>query len=75
MYPPCVFRLCSDESEGEEGSSSSGQQGLDDLDNKCFAPVEVPEAEHRLQSQYCLWYSRRKVVSTESHSSVEKFDC
>lgn len=63
--------LCSDDSEGEEGGTSSGQQqhnnhqhqlllagGLE-LDNKCFSPVEVPEGEHRLQSQYCLWYSRR----------------
>ena len=24
-----------------------------------FTPVLVPEGQHRLQSQYCLWYSRR----------------
>jgi hypothetical protein len=33
---------------------------LEELDNKCCTPVEVPEGEHRLQSQYCLWYSRRE---------------
>ena len=24
-----------------------------------FTPVAIPEGQHRLQSQYCLWYSRR----------------
>jgi hypothetical protein len=54
-----VIRLCSDDSDGEEGvNNSSNHQG--ELDNKSFTPVEVPEGEHRLQSQYCLWYTRRQ---------------
>ena len=61
-------RLCSDDSEGEEGQGggTTSQQRLDELDNKCFTPVEVPEGEHRLQSQYCLWYSRREDQHTEN---------
>ena len=32
-----------------------------------FAPVAVPEGHHRLQSQYCLWYSRRS-PGKQSHN-------
>ena len=62
-YSESIFfpRLCSDDSDGEEGGSSNNHhQVVVELDNKSFTPVEVPEGEHRLQSQYCLWYSRRK---------------
>ena len=32
-----------------------------------FAPVAIPEGHHRLQSQYCLWYSRRN-PGKQSHN-------
>ena len=32
-----------------------------------FSPVAVPEGHHRLQSQYCLWYSRRS-PGKQSHN-------
>jgi len=45
--------LGSDDSEGE----GEGGQAL--LVEGAFTPLAIPEGEHRLQSQYCLWYSRR----------------
>jgi hypothetical protein len=74
-----MCRLCSDESDGEEGvnsgHSNNHQGGLLELDNKCFTPVEVPEGDHRLQSQYCLWYTRRQAEDTfgnQTHNTVDK---
>ena len=32
-----------------------------------FAPVAIPDGHHRLQSQYCLWYSRRN-PGKQSHN-------
>ena len=29
------------------------------MEPAAFTPVAIPEGQHRLQSQYCLWYSRR----------------
>ena len=29
------------------------------MEPAAFTPVVIPEGQHRLQSQYCLWYSRR----------------
>jgi len=45
---------------GSSSNSHQHSQLLMELDNLAFTPVEVPEGDHRLQSQYCLWYSRRK---------------
>jgi len=51
--------LGSDESEGEAGGEANGGVvGGSDLAH-VLQPVVVPEGEHRLQSQYCLWYSKR----------------
>ncbi|XP_023324711.1 eukaryotic translation initiation factor 4E type 2 isoform X1 [Eurytemora carolleeae] len=47
------YHLCSDDSEEETPNNNL------EIDNQCFTPVDVPEGEHKLQSQYCLWYSRR----------------
>merc|ERR1719374_246381 len=46
--------LGSDDSEGEDN-----HQAQLEVDNGAFTPLPIPEGEHRLQSQYCLWYSRR----------------
>jgi len=46
--------LGSDDSEVEE--SMNNQLEVEPL---AFTPVIIPEGQHRLQSQYCLWYSRR----------------
>jgi len=47
--------LGSEDSEGEPETNGA----VDELDALSFTPVPVVEGEHRLQSQYCLWYSRR----------------
>jgi len=38
----------------------------DDME-ECLSPLEIPEGQHRLQSQYCLWYSRRG-TGKQSHN-------
>jgi len=51
------YQLCSDDS-GDEESGGPPNNNLD-TDNQCLTPLEIGEGEHRFQSQYCLWYSRR----------------
>jgi len=48
--------LGSDESEGDETMNNHHQL---EVEPAAFTPVAIPEGQHRLQSQYCLWYSRR----------------
>jgi len=48
--------LGSDESEGDEAVNNHQQL---EVEPAAFTPVVIPEGQHRLQSQYCLWYSRR----------------
>lgn len=49
--------LGSDESDVEV-ETNNHTVGIE-LDQAAFSPLDIPEGEHRLQSQYCLWYSRR----------------
>jgi len=48
--------LGSDDSEVDDGISNHQQLEVEPI---AFTPVVIPEGQHRLQSQYCLWYSRR----------------
>ena len=63
--------LGSDESEGDEAVNNHQQLEVSlkcfslllaarfQVEPAAFTPVVIPEGQHRLQSQYCLWYSRR----------------
>lgn len=48
--------LGSDDSEGDDTLNNHQQLEVEPI---AFTPVTIPEGQHRLQSQYCLWYSRR----------------
>jgi len=50
--------LGSDDSEGDEMLNNHNSQPLE-VEPGAFTPLPIPEGEHKLQSQYCLWYSRR----------------
>jgi len=50
--------LGSDDSEGDEMLNNHNNQPLE-VEPGAFTPLPIPEGEHKLQSQYCLWYSRR----------------
>jgi len=50
--------LGSDDSEGDEGMNNHNNQPLE-VEPGAFTPLPIPEGEHKLQSQYCFWYSRR----------------
>jgi len=50
--------LGSDDSEGDEMLNNHNSQPLE-VEPGAFTPLPIPDGEHKLQSQYCLWYSRR----------------
>jgi len=50
--------LGSDDSEGDEVMNNHNNQPLE-VEPGAFTPLPIPEGEHKLQSQYCFWYSRR----------------
>lgn len=51
------YSLCSDDSDEEKEQANNNTEEVDNQES--LPPLEIPESEHRLQSQYCLWYSRR----------------
>jgi len=51
--------LGSDDSEAEELQVNNHNNQPLEVEPAAFTPCPVPEGDHRLQSQYCLWYSRR----------------
>jgi len=58
--------LGSDDSDNEELVNNHSNQQLE-VEPIAFAPVAIPDGHHRLQSQYCLWYSRRN-PGKQSHN-------
>jgi len=61
--PPTVDKMSNNKfdalgSDDSEGEGDPGQT-LVEVEKGAFTPLAIPEGEHRLQSQYCLWYSRR----------------
>ena len=48
--------LGSDDSEADDSVNNHQQMEVEPI---AFTPVIIPESHHRLQTQYCLWYSRR----------------
>jgi len=59
----------SEEEAGKGAASGSGRKGVK---NKAGAgSVAVPPDEHRLQSTYCLWYSR-KVTGKQAQNSFDQ---
>jgi len=56
------YSLCSDDSEEEKDApNNNGDNNMDNQieEQEDLGPLEIPGDEHRLQSQYSLWYSRR----------------
>lgn len=47
-------------------SDDSDNEGEDELARQT-APLEIPQGDHRLQSTYCLWFSR-KSAGKQAHN-------
>jgi len=71
------YSLCSEDSEEERDKEQANnntsqarpqkqEKHVDDTQEESLPPLEIPESEHRLQSQYCLWYSRRGSAKTHN---------